>query len=226
MTKVEKTGFAWRGREITRLEQFSDAVFAFALALLVVSTELPKSMAGLYEILNGFPAFGATFAVLVWLWYLHYQYFRRYGLVNPVTIFLNAVLLFLILFYVYPLRFLFGALLGGLFGGPWAFGFDDGDKLLATYSVGFIAIFLLFALLYRHALAHADALALTTQELDVTRTAMRANLSVAAIGVTSALLALLGPPWMTPVAGMIYSLIGVVMWWHWSRFFRRWKVAE
>lgn len=32
----EIEGFRWRGLEITRLEQFSDAVFAFALALLVV----------------------------------------------------------------------------------------------------------------------------------------------------------------------------------------------
>jgi hypothetical protein len=119
MTTVEKSGFAWRRREITRLEQFSDAVFAFALAPL-----------------------------------------------------------------------------GALFGGPWAFGLHEGGRLLAIYSAGFIAVLLLFALLYRHALADADALAL------------------------------LGPPWMTPVAGMMYSLIGVVMRWHWGRFFRRWKVAE
>jgi uncharacterized membrane protein len=225
MKKVEKSGFTWRGREITRLEQFSDAVFAFALALLVVSTELPTSMDGLYAILKGFPAFGATFAVLVWIWYLHYQYFRRYGLVNPVTIFLNGVLLFLILFYVYPLRFLFGALLGGLFGGPWAFGFSEGGRLLAIYSMGFIAVFLLFALLYRYALAHAAALKLSALEIDVTRTSMRAYLWLAAIGFVSALLALFGPPWLTPIAGLIYFLIGPVKWWHWSRFSKRWKDA-
>lgn len=223
MNKIERTGFAWRGREITRLEQFSDAVFAFALALLVVSTELPKSMDGLYAILKGFPAFGATFAVLVWIWYLHYQYFRRYGLVNALTIFLNGVLLFLILFYVYPLRFLFGALLGGLFGGSWAFGIGEGSMLLAIYSTGFIAVFVLFALMYRYALAHAAALELSALEIDVTRTTMRAYLWLAAIGVVSALLALLGPSWTTPIAGLIYFLIGPVMWWHWSRFSKRWQ---
>ncbi|MGQ0383382.1 MAG: TMEM175 family protein [Gammaproteobacteria bacterium] len=225
MTKVEKNGFRWRGTEITRLEQFSDAVFAFALALLVVSTELPKDMAGLYEVLRAFPAFGATFAVLVWIWYLHYQYFRRYGLVNPVTIFLNGVLLCLILFYVYPLRFLFGALLGGLLGGPWAFGISEGGRLLAIYSAGFISVFALIALLYRHALAHADALALTPREVDVTRTSMRAHLTLAGVGTVSALLALTGPDWMAPVAGLIYFLIGPVMWWYWSRFAKRWLNA-
>lgn len=225
MSKVDKYGFRWRGQEITRLEQFSDAVFAFALALLVVSTELPRSMDGLYETLRGFPAFGATFAVLVWIWYLHYQYFRRYGLVNPVTIFLNGALLLVILFYVYPLRFLFGSLLGGLMGGPWGFGIHEGGRLLAIYSMGFIAVFLLLALLYRHALAHADLLALTPRETDVTRTAMRANFTLAGVGVLSAVLALAGPPWLTPIAGLLYFMIGVVMWWYWSRYAKRWRTA-
>jgi uncharacterized membrane protein len=225
MSKVDKYGFRWRGQEITRLEQFSDAVFAFALALLVVSTELPRSMDGLYETLRGFPAFGATFAVLAWFWYLHYQYFRRYGLVNAVTIFLNAALLLLILFYVYPLRYLFGALFGAMLGTPWAFALEDGSRLLGIYSAGFIAVFVLFALLHWHALAHAAELQLDRRELDVTRTSLRAYLWIAAIGVVSAVLALAAPGWMTPWAGMLYFLIGVVMWWQWSRFARRWEYA-
>ena len=68
-------------------------------------------------------------------------------------------------------------------------------------------------------------LELSALEIDVTRTSMRAYLWLTAIGVVSALLPLSGPAWMTPIAGLLYFFIGPVMWWHWSRFSKRWKDA-
>lgn len=223
---VESTGFRWRGGEISRLEQFSDAVFAFALALLVVSSELPTTVDELFTVLRGFPAFGATFAVLAWLWYLHYEYFRRYGLVDDLTITLNAVLLFLILFYVYPLRFLFGALMDGIFHGNWAFAQMQGDTLLAVYSLGFVLVFAMMALLYRRALSRSAELGLNAREVAITRTSMQAQLIMVAIGLVSATLALLAPPQWVPMAGMVYFLIGPALFWHWARAAKRWPEVE
>src|SRR6516225_8221470 len=99
--------FRKRGREISRIEAFSDVVFGFALTLLVVSLEVPRTFAGLIEDMRGFLPFAVCFAVLAYVWWAHHQFFRRYGLDDVVTAVLNFVLLFVVLFYVYPLKFMF-----------------------------------------------------------------------------------------------------------------------
>ena len=69
-----------RGREITRIEGFSDAVFGFALTLLVVSLEVPSTYRQLVETMRGFIPFAFSFALIVWIWHEHNVFFRRYGL--------------------------------------------------------------------------------------------------------------------------------------------------
>ncbi|HWB18979.1 MAG TPA: TMEM175 family protein, partial [Phycisphaerales bacterium] len=54
-------GFRHRGREVSRLEGFSDAAFAFAVTLLVISLEVPNSFDGLLDVLRGLPAFAVCF---------------------------------------------------------------------------------------------------------------------------------------------------------------------
>jgi uncharacterized membrane protein len=149
-----------RHREITRLEGFSDAVFGFALTLLVVSLEVPRTYGELIEAMRGFGAFAVCFAVVAWIWYEHNLFFRRYGLQDGYTILLNLVLLFVVLFYVYPLKFVSTMLLGGLFGGarPSGPATDvSGASLMLIYSVAVFILFLIFALLYWHALRHRSS---------------------------------------------------------------------
>src|SRR6267143_2810026 len=110
----DHVGFRLRGREITRLESFSDAVFGFALTLLVVSLDVPKSFNDLVTTMRGFPAFAICFLLLALIWNGHYKFCRRYGLDDGTTRFLTCVLLFLVLFYVYPLTFLFNLSITGL----------------------------------------------------------------------------------------------------------------
>src|SRR6266436_400666 len=99
--------FRWRGHEISRIEGLSDAVFAFAVTLLVVSLEVPKTFDELMAVMRGFGAFAICFALLIVVWFNQYKFFRRYGLQDNLTIVLNTALLFVVLFYVYPLKFVF-----------------------------------------------------------------------------------------------------------------------
>ena len=107
-----------RRHEVSRLEAFSDAAFAFALTLLVVSLDVPKSYAELMRTMRGFPSFACCFALLVWVWHEHNLFFRRYGLQDSWTVFVNSMLLFVTLFYVYPLKFMFDSMFAQ-FMPPW-----------------------------------------------------------------------------------------------------------
>ncbi|MFN2492671.1 MAG: TMEM175 family protein [Pyrinomonadaceae bacterium] len=75
-----KAQFRWRGLEISRIEGLNDAVFAFAVTLLVVSLEVPKTFSELAETMHGFGAFLVSFVLLFAVWFNQYKFFRRYGL--------------------------------------------------------------------------------------------------------------------------------------------------
>lgn len=214
-----------RGAETSRIEAFSDGVFAFALTLLVVSLEVPRSYADLVETMRGFPAFGACFAILIWIWVEHYHFFRTYRLADGVTIFLNSLLLFVVLFYIYPLKFMF-TFLAGLFLGvgparervaPMGMTIGDSATLLVIYGVGFVAVFLVFALLHWRAYTVADHLGLDWSERQRVRIGIRTHLLSVAVGVLSIVLVLLLPSHLAGLAGFIYASLGPVHafhgWW-------------
>src|ERR1700759_3908748 len=99
--------FRRRSDEISRIEAFSDVVFGFSLTLLVVSLEVPRTYTELIADMRGFIPFAVCFALLAQVWWLHHNFFRRYGLEDATTAMLNFVLLFVVLFYTYPLKFVF-----------------------------------------------------------------------------------------------------------------------
>jgi uncharacterized membrane protein len=105
--KEWKDRIVWRSHEVTRIEAFSDAVFAFAITLLIVSLEVPKSFDDLERNLTGFIPFGFSFLMLYNFWSAQYVFFRRFGLHDRYTYNLNAALIFMVLYFVYPLKFLF-----------------------------------------------------------------------------------------------------------------------
>jgi hypothetical protein len=213
-----------RRHEITRVEAFSDAVFAFALTLLVVSLDVPESYDELIRLMAGFLPFACSFALLSWLWYEHNVFFRRYGLQDPVTVSLNAVLLFVVLFYVYPLKFLFTAFFSYFLPAlqmnlrlqPHQLG-----NIFAIYGAGFVVIFLMFGLLYLRAYRRRVELALTPLEVFDTRAAGGEHLVSAAFGTMATLVALLAPFPYVVGSGFAYFLMGPAHWIYGVRVGRR-----
>jgi uncharacterized membrane protein len=217
-----REGFRLRGGEITRVEGFSDAVFAFAVTLLVVSLEVPRTFHELSDTMRGFLAFGVCFGLLIVIWREHYVFFRRYGLQDNGTIWLNAALLFVMLFYVYPLKFVFNLVFAGVTGTPTEIAHPGGTTervienaqiptLFLIYGAGLMALYLLLALLYGHAYRRRGDLELTSLEVFDTRASIVAHLLAASIGALSCLVAVTAPLRMVGLAGFCYFLFPPVM---------------
>ena len=212
-------GFRWRGREVSRIEGLSDAVFAFAVTLLVVSLEAPKRFDDLMKLMHGFVSFGICFLLLLMIWHAQYIYFRRYALDDRVSFLLNATLLFVVAFYVYPLKFLTTLLTNAITryqevdaagNAIQAMRNADWRPLMMIYSAGFVALYVIFALMYMHAYKLRDALELNAMETYETRGVVMENVVMIGIGTIALVLAWFNHP---QLSGMIYFLIGPLQGW-------------
>ena len=129
-----------------RLQAFSDGVFAFAATLMVVSLDLNQSFVNLASNISSLVTFGVSFFVLAALWVVHYNYFRRSGYVDNWIITFNTVLLFVILYYVFPMKSLIRSWMG-----QENINMQGLADLFQWYSLGFLMIFLCYALMYYRA---------------------------------------------------------------------------
>jgi uncharacterized membrane protein len=211
-----KNDFRWRGGEITRLETFSDAVFAFAITLLVVSLEVPNNFTELQRLMQGFAAFGISFTLLIFIWHSHYLFFRQYGLQDVNIIVLNSILLFVVLFYIYPLKFLFTLLVNQLLGlemRPMS-EIIQGNQvvtLMIIYSAGYFAVFFVFLLMHIHAYKLRVKLELNTLEIVHTINSIRIYIIHISVSILSILISIIGGAGFTAIAGFIYVLLGPAM---------------
>lgn len=199
--------FRLRGHEVKRIEAFSDAVFAFAVTLLIVSLEVPKSFEELLITMKGFFAFGISFLFLMLIWYEQNMFFRRFALDDTIVIFLNCALMFIVLFYVYPLKFLFTLMFNSV-SAKVQIEQQQVPALMYIYSAGYIIIYLIFFFMYLHAFRKKDELELTSIELHDTKTRMWAQLILVSIGILSVFAVSFLPVSRAGLAGFVYFLIG------------------
>ena len=231
--------FRWRSREVSRLEGLADAVFGFAITLLVVSLEVPHTFDELLFMMRGFLAFAICFAILLLVWYQQYIFFRRYGMRDTPTIVLNAFLLFVVLFYIYPLKFVWTFLANivikgdprvRLPGGEMIYPIqrDQGDTMMIVYGLGSVAVFAIFAVLYWHAYRRRGEMELNELEVHDTRVEITSNLIYVAVGLVSIALAALhvGGPASAAFSGFAYALLGPVHWLHGRHAGKRRKQLE
>ena len=210
--------FRWRGGEVSRLEGLSDGVFAVTLTLLIVSLDVPGTFYELWLTVRDLPVFLASFLMLMMAWRYHYLFFRRYGLEDFLTSFLNGAFLFLLMFYAYPLKFLtmflwrlvIGVDVGPMFvvpeGVDWALGgLLQRAGMMYFYGLGVVGLFGVLALMNARAYRLREELELDELERFLTRAAIRAHLISVGIALLSIMvLAVLDNP---GISGITYFLM-------------------
>lgn len=218
--------FRYRGLNQTRIETFSDAVFAFSVTLVVLSSSVPQTFDQLRESLTEIIPFLICVILIVVIWFQHYIFFLRYGLQDTKTVTINTILLFVLLIYVYPLKFLAKFLTELYYG--FIFGIEEGfmsefggtenfdvKLLMAAYGMGATAIFLSLSWLYRHAYNRREQLEMDEYEVFSTRVSLWQNLLMSSIPFMSTVIILISPfghgPINYSIAGFIYMLYPPVM---------------
>jgi len=223
-------GFFERGHQVTRLESFVDAAFAFAVTLLVISINgLPDSPEALMVALKRIPAFAASFAVIGSFWYQHNIWSRRFGLDDARSIVLSLVLVFLVLVYVYPLRLLFAGFFAWISQGWLPSDFHitsiEGLKLMfVVYALAYGSLGFVIAALNAHALKLRATIGLDRLEELLLRREVLISLLMPVVAMVSLVTTLLmtpsWPPWSYGMPGMVYLLMSF------SGLMRRYRAQE
>ena len=183
-----------RGHNMTRIETFVDAAFAFALTLLVISIdEIPRSPAQLVESARDIPAFVLSALLIGQLWLVHVGWSRIFGLQDRVTVFLSLALVMLVLIFVYPLKLMFqsgifyfssGALGANIMVNDGEWTELDVSNMFLFSAAGLLCLVLIVIALYLNGLRFRQQLRLNDYEVYLSWKRMMA---ASVVGVTAIL---------------------------------------
>lgn len=212
----EENGFRLRGAEMTRIEVFVDAAFAFALTMLVIAGDsVPEDFGDMLAALTQVPTFAATFMILMMFWGAHRRWSRRFGLEDATVVWLSGFFVFVMLVWVYPLRMVFAGMFHWISAGwlPSPVTLDSYLELrllFVFYGAGFFSLSLVVLGLNAHAIRLRDALGLNAVEAFDTRAEMASWILPAGVSLLSVLLAVTLPASLLYLAGVVYFLLAIL----------------
>ena len=219
-----RDGFRQRGEDMTRLETFTDAAFAFAVTLLVVGggDSIPSDFDEMIAAMKQVPAFAASFANIMLFWHAHHVWSRRFGLENTGSILLSLFLVFVVLVYVYPLKAIYSGALEFFSGGYLESYFTltsvaDLRTLFVIFGAGYASLSAVIVLLNRHALAHGESMALNELERFDTETDKGWWTISTLVPIVSIILALVLPDNLLYLPGVFYGVFGILGPWYGRR---------
>jgi hypothetical protein len=225
-------GFRLRGMEMTRLETFIDAAFAFAISMLVIAgSQVPDDIDTLLRAFRNVPTFICSIAVLGIYWRGHWLWSRRFGLEDGVSILISWSMIVTILIFIYPLKAIFGAMWHFLSNGQVGQQFSlhttetQARTIFAVYALALIALSAEILLLNLRAWQLREPLQLNARERLMTRGELTGWSIPVGMGIVSLVLSFVLPIEQIAWCGWVYFLMAILLRGHgfWHR--RRLAVA-
>src|SRR5438105_1980392 len=211
-------GFRLRGMQMTRLETFIDAAFAFAISMLVIAAQqIPDNIQALLAAFKNVPTFVCSIAVLGIFWRGHWLWSRRYGLEDSVSILISWVMIVTILILIYPLKAIFGAmwffLSNGQVGQRLSLHTTEAQArtLFAIYALGLIAISAEILLLNLRAWQLREPLRLNARERLMTRGELTGWSIPMRVGLVSLVFSFTLPIEQIAWCGWVYFLMAILV---------------
>src|SRR6478736_564104 len=226
-------GFRLRGMEMTRLETFIDATFAFAISMLVIAAQqIPDNIQALLAAFKNVPTFVCSIAVLGIYWRGHWLWSRRFGLEDGVSILISWMMIVTMLIFIYPLKAIFGAMWflisSSRVGQPFSLHTTAAEArtIFAVYALGLIAISAEILLLNLRAWQLREPLRLNARERFMTRGELTGWSIPVSGGIVSLVLSFTLPIEQISWCGWVYFLMAIMVRVHWFWHGRRLKAVQ
>lgn len=190
-----ENGRILRGENMTRIETFVDAAFAFAFTMLVISIdEIPETVPELLNLSQDIPAFLISATIIGSIWVAHTVWSRTFGLQDRATLYLSLGLVMLVLIFVYPIKLMVQLSIAFLSGGALQQNLqimevDDVINLMIYFGLGLMALSFILIALYQNSLRQREELVLSEYEVAFCKIACLTWAVVAATAMASSLAA-------------------------------------
>lgn len=211
----------YRGENASRLDNLTDAVFGIAITLLIFNLTNPNSFGDLLTFTKTLPAFLISISFIILIWNEHLGFLEIYTLNDTRLTILNTIFIALVIFYVYPLRFLTLFLTNFFFNTNINVNIQGDQVPYLMIYYGFIAFALYFVLylFYHRALSLKNELSLSAFEKFYTSSQKKRLFIMFAVPMVSIVLTIIINEfsfiWASVIGGVAYFLYTpLIIWWH------------
>ncbi len=211
----------YRGQNASRLDNLTDAVFGIAITLVIFNLNNPNSFQELITFTKTLPAFLISISFIILIWNEHLSFSEVYTLNDTKLILLNTIFIALIIFYVYPLRFLTLFLTNFFFTANIEVSIQGNQVpyLLVYYGLVAFALYFVLFLLYSRAVSLKKDLNLNPFEIFYTKAQKNRLLIMFSVPLLSIALTLIIRPysfiWASIIGGIAYNVyVPLILWWN------------